>query len=96
MSVATGTITLRFFGALRQAIGQREVGLPWAGATVEEVLRRFADESSEEVRSFIFDRQGRRWRSLLLLLNEEPVEDSQATRVADGDILALLLPLAGG
>ncbi len=89
-------IALRLYGPLRAAVGQPEVRLPCAGATVEEVLVRFVEERDDDIRSFIFDGQGNRWRSLIVLLDGEPVQDSQATRVKAGDVISLLLPLAGG
>ncbi len=89
-------ITLRLFGPLRDAVGQAQICLPCAGATVKEVMVRFAEERGDAVRPFIFDGEGNLWRSLILLLNGEPIGDSQSTRVKAGDVLSLLLPLAGG
>ncbi|NIO76580.1 MAG: hypothetical protein GTN69_12025 [Armatimonadetes bacterium] len=96
MSVDAPLVTLRFFGALRDTIGQKEVCLPCAGGTVKEILLRFVEEHGDAVRHFIFDEQGNQWRSLLLLLNDEPIEDNQETHVKAGDVISLLLPLAGG
>ncbi|MDH4180227.1 MAG: MoaD/ThiS family protein [Armatimonadota bacterium] len=89
-------ITLRLFGPLRDAVGQAEICLPCAGATVKEALVRFAEERGDAVRPFILDGQGDLWRSVILLLNGEPVGDSAETRLKAGDVISLLLPLAGG
>ncbi len=40
MSEATGTVTVRVYGALRHAVGGREVHLACEGATVKETLPR--------------------------------------------------------
>ncbi len=96
MNCDSSMIALRLFGPLRDAVGQPEISLPCAGATVRDVLVRFAEERGDAVRPFIFDGQGNQWRSLILLLNGEPVRDSQSTRVKQGDVISLLLPLAGG
>jgi molybdopterin converting factor small subunit len=89
-------IALRLFGPLRDAVGQAEICLPYAGATVKEALVRFAEERGDAVRPFIFDGQGDLWRSVILLLNGEPIGDSTETQVKVGDVISLLLPLAGG
>ncbi|MFB3883385.1 MAG: MoaD/ThiS family protein [Armatimonadota bacterium] len=96
MSSGSAAVTLRLFGPLRNAVGQREVQLPCAGATVTETLARLAKEWGDSVRPFIFDRQGNQMRSLILLVNDEPVEDSKLTVVHGGDVVSVLLPLAGG
>ncbi len=96
MSSDTALATLRLFGPLRDAIGQAEVRLPCTGVTVKKTLVRFAEERGDPVRSFILDGQGNQWRSLIVLLNGEPIEDSQETHVKEDDVISLLLPLAGG
>ncbi len=96
MSSGSAAVTLRLFGPLRNAVGQREVQLPCAGGTIGETLLRLADEWGDCVRPFIFDKQGNQVRSLILLLNDEPVGDSKATVVHAGDVVSVLLPLAGG
>lgn len=92
----TETVTVRVFGALRQAIGRSEMQLPCAGASVRDVLIRLIAESAGEAGSYIFDKQGNLWRSLMLLVNDEPVEDAFRQRTNAGDVICLLLPLAGG
>jgi len=89
-------VTVRVFGALRQAIGQNEVKLPCAGATVRDVLVQLGQVSNGDVASYIFDKQGDLWRSLMLLVNDEPVSDARCQKTNPGDVITLLLPLAGG
>ncbi len=89
-------ISLRLFGALRDAAGKKEVELPCAGSTVKEALAQFVAESGGDVGRFIFDDRGNQWRSLMLLLNDDPVEDAEQTVLNAGDVVSLLLPLAGG
>jgi molybdopterin converting factor small subunit len=92
----SGLVTLRLFGALSTAVGKRELQLPCAGATVAEALIEFVERCGEQARGFVFDRQGHRSRSLMVLLNEEPVGGAEEARLKPGDVLTLLLPLAGG
>jgi molybdopterin converting factor small subunit len=90
------TITLRLFGPLRSVTGKREVQLPCAGSTVREALKHFATAGGNAVERFIYDGQGNKHRSIILLLNEEPISDGQDARLQAGDVISLLLPLAGG
>jgi len=96
MSDNSGAVTLRLFGPLRDAVGRREVSIACGECTVMTALTQFADDSSEMVRQLVFDGQGNQRRSLILLVNDEPVQDSRETRVRAGDVISLLLPLAGG
>jgi molybdopterin converting factor small subunit len=91
-----GTITLRLFGALRHAVGSREVELPCSEATLGEALQEFTASHTPGVSGMIFDKQGHIWSSLILLLNEEPAADGPQTRVKPGDVVSVLMPLAGG
>jgi len=95
MTVSCDQITLRLFGPLRQAVGQTEVQLECAGGTGTDALVSLAEERPD-VRRFILDGEGDIWRGLILLLNDEPVTDGRATHVRAGDVITILLPLAGG
>ncbi len=89
-------VTVRVFGALRQAIGRSEVQLPYADETVRGTLLRLTADSDAEISGYIFDKQGNVWRSLMLLVNDEPVEDALQQATRPGDVICLLLPVAGG
>lgn len=95
-TVQADIVTVRVFGALRQALGQSEVKLPCAGATVKDALVQLGQASSDDVARYIFDKQGDLWRSLMLLVNGEPVSDALCQKTNPGDVITLLLPLAGG
>ena len=96
MSGSGGTVTLRLYGALRQAAGSREVELPCPGGTVKQVLRDFAEAHVPRAANLLFDRQGNIWSSLIVLVNEEPVAHEGPTPVQAGDVVSVLMPLAGG
>jgi molybdopterin converting factor small subunit len=91
-----GTVTLRLYGALRQAAGSREVEVPCGEATLQEALQQFAEKHVPRAAEMLFDRQGMIWSSLILLLNEEPAADGPRTPVKAGDVVSVLMPLAGG
>jgi molybdopterin converting factor small subunit len=44
----------------------------------------------------MFDHAGEIWRSLILLLNDEPTALGAETPVQAGDVVTVLMPLAGG
>lgn len=96
MSNDTAAVTLRLFGPLRTVVGRNQVHVCCAGGTVRESLARFAEDYGDAVRPFIFDEQGNQRLSLILLLNGEPVRESDQVRVSAGDEIGVLLPLAGG
>ena len=96
MSGSDGTVTLRLYGALRQVAGSRDVELPCPGVTVKEALQQFAEKHVPRAAEMLFDRQGNVWSSLIVLLNEEPAEYGPQTPVKAGDVVTVLMPLAGG
>jgi len=89
-------VKVRVFGPLREVVGEKSVSVPYAGMTVAEALARFADEHGAAVRRMLFDSQGHRLRSLILLLNNQTVDESDTNRLQGGDVIMVLLPLAGG
>jgi len=96
MTTEPTNITLRLFGPLVTALGRKEIGLAWAEGTVREALLSFVEEHGASARSFLFDSHGDLWKSLIVLVNDEPVGDLQTTPVRAGDTISILLPLAGG
>jgi len=95
MSASGDLVEVRLFGPLRTLVGQKSVTLPYAGLKIDDALARFVDDHTDSVRSMLFDSQGRRRRSIILLLNDQTVED-EAERLRSGDVISVLLPLAGG
>jgi molybdopterin converting factor small subunit len=91
-----GNITLRLFGPLREIVGAKALSRPYAEMTPADALARFADEHGDSVRPMLFDSQGRRRRSLILLLNDQTLGEGEGVRLQGGDVLSVLLPLAGG
>jgi molybdopterin converting factor small subunit len=96
MSECNGGVTVRLHGALRHAVGTRDVVLSDGVGTIGDALRLLAEQHGERAARMIFDRQGSVWRSLILLVNEEPASFGPETPVGSGDTISILLPLAGG
>jgi len=95
MSTNGNHVEIRLFGPLRATIGEKSLSLPYAGMMIDDALERFADEQGEAVRPMLFDSQGNRLRSIILLLNDHTV-DPDGERLRGGDVVTVLLPLAGG
>ncbi len=95
MSANGATITVRLYGALRHAVGSREVDLSCEQVTLKDALQHLAEEHTR-TSDLLFDREGNVWGSVILLLNDEPAADGPATPVKDGDVVSILMPLAGG
>ena len=70
--------------------------MPCGEATLKEALQHFAEKHAPCAAEMLFDRQGQIWSSLILLLNEEPARDGPQTPVKAGDVVSVLMPLAGG
>ena len=95
MSANGNLVELRLFGPLRNLVGRKSIELPYAGMQIDDALARFASEQGDSVRPLLYDSQGRRRRSIILLLNEQTVDDERQF-LRTGDVVSVLLPLAGG
>ena len=95
MSTNGNLVEMRLFGPLRAVVGQKSLSLPYAGMMIDDALERFADEQGEAVRPMLFDSRGNRLRSIILLVNDRTV-DYDGQRLCSGDVVSVLLPLAGG
>jgi len=91
-----GNITFRLFGPLREIVGAKAVSRPYAEMTAADALTRFADEQGDSVKPMLFDSEGRRRRSVIILLNDQTLGECEGVRLRGGDVLSVLLPLAGG
>jgi MoaD family protein len=89
-------IKLRLFAGLRDAVGEKEVKMEESDITLKELLQKFAASRGEKVRDFLFDSEGNVWRSVMLLINDEPADRELQTKVKSGDVVSILLPTAGG
>jgi len=88
-------IRLRLFSSLREIAGSKEVEVEGEELSIGQALIRFADRF-EKAREVLFDRDGRLFPSVLLLVNGESAEGGEMARVKSGDVVSVLLPTAGG
>jgi MoaD family protein len=89
-------ITLKLFASLRDAVGQKEVEIAKDSATLKEVLDYLSQTYGEKVKDYLFDSEGNIWQSVMLLVNDQPLDRDPAVALKDGDIVSILLPTAGG
>lgn len=89
-------IKLRLFASLRELAGAKEVEVEGDGISIEQALERLADRLGESAKPILFDGEGEVWASVLLLVNGDAASHGPATTVKTGDVVAVLLPTAGG
>ena len=89
-------IKLRLFSSLRELAGTKEVTVEGDGISVKQALEQLAGRLGEQARAILFDGNGEVWASVLLLVNGDAATNGPATRVKAGDVVAVLLPTAGG
>ena len=89
-------IKMRLFSSLRDLAGRKEVEVEGDGISIEQALAKLAAKLGEPAKPILFDGNGSVWSSVLLLVNGDAASDGAATVVKSGDVVAVLLPTAGG
>jgi MoaD family protein len=95
-------ITVKFFAALRDITGQKEVKLQLRKneGTVLVVLEKLSKEYGKNFREYVFDTENHRsLRSQVsVMLNGQSIRNLEnlKTRIRDGDTIAILPPISGG
>nr|MDO8132903.1 ubiquitin-like small modifier protein 1 [Candidatus Njordarchaeum guaymaensis] len=95
-------ITVKFFAALREITGKREVRLQLGKKeeTVLEVLDKLSNEYGKNFKEYVFDTQNHRsLRSQVsIMVNGQSIRNFEdlKTLIKDGDTIAILPPISGG
>ncbi len=89
-------IKLRLFSGLRDLAGTKEVTIEGDGISIKQALEQLAARLGDGAKPILFDGNGEVWASVLLLVNGDAASDGPATTVKSGDVVAVLLPTAGG
>ena len=95
-------ISVRFFTALREITGKKEETLKFKDdqpVTITLVLNVLAKRYGKDFFEYVFDRRGGQVRSFLqFLVNGRSAStfDGLETKLADGDVLAIIPPVGGG
>lgn len=89
-------IKLKLFSSLRELAGAKEVEIEGNGMSIKQALEKLASKLGEQAKPMLFDGSGDVSPSVLLLVNGDAAGDGPATKVKSGDVIAILLPTAGG
>ena len=90
-------VSVEYSAQLKRAIGRvREDLKVEAGTTAQDLLRQIAEREGGDVESFLIKSDGRLSPTVLLCVNDEQVLWSAPRELADGDVVSLATPIAGG
>ena len=89
-------IKVRLFSGLRDLAGTKEVTVEGDEISIKQALEQLAARLGEQAKTILFDGNGEVWASVLLLVNGDAASDGPAPTVKSGDVVAVLLPTAGG
>jgi len=95
-------VSVRFFTSLREITGKREETLEFSGretVTVDRVLKRLAERYGKGFVEYVYDRKTGDVKGFLqFLVNGRSAStlDALDTKLADGDVLAIIPPVGGG
>lgn len=90
-------VTIEYGAQAKKAAGvaREEVELD-GPRTVEEVIRRVARKRGDELRSLLFDDDGRLQQSILLFIGGRQVVGDKPADLQDRDVITILSPISGG
>jgi MoaD family protein len=95
-------VSVRFFTTLREVVGKKEEILEFPRGetvTVDKVLKRLTLRYGKEFVQYVYDgKTGEVKGFLQFLVNGRSASSFEglATRLADGDVLAIVPPVGGG
>jgi len=95
-------VSVRFFTSLREITGKREQALEFSSGetvTVDVVLKRLAERYGKSFAEYVFDSKTGEVKGFLqFLVNGRSASTLNGlnTKLADGDVLAIIPPVGGG
>ena len=90
---------VRLFANLRELAGQRAVvEETHSGASVGEVLQKICERFGTKFREQVLDKRGQPNENIKVLLNGHHILflNGTATKLKDGDVIAIFPPVGGG
>ena len=90
-------VTLEYFGQLRQAAGiaSEQVEAP-AATTAQGILKSVATKYGGVFKQVVIDEKGSIRPSLLVVLNDVPMDKEKLQALKDGDRIMLITAISGG
>lgn len=95
-------VSVRFFTILREVTGKKEELLEFpdgTAVTVNKVLEKLAERHGKGFVEYVFEHDSKELKGFLqFLVNGRNVAsfDGMDTKLADGDVLAIIPPVGGG
>jgi MoaD family protein len=95
-------ISVRFFTTLREVTGKKEETIKFKTSktvTVNAIIEKLAKEYGKSFTDYVFDRRTGKVKGFLqFLINGRSASTNKGldTKLADGDILAIIPPVGGG
>ena len=87
-----------FLPVLPEAIGRKELGVEFAGETINDLIEHLVARYGRKARQALYDKKGRLDPMIQVLLNGEKwvTHDQLDTALQDGDDVILMIMMAGG
>ncbi len=92
------TVIVKLFPGMSEVLGGNMLSVTTRAGTVDELLNCLAARYGKEFTAWVFDEDGEFRDGLLITVNSTAIGnlDGLATVLQDGDVLSIILPVAGG
>lgn len=90
-------VTIEYGAQAKKAAGVASEEVELDGLrTVEEVIFHVAQTRGNDLRSLLFDGDGKLQRSILLFIGDHQVRGEAGVDLKDRDVITILSPISGG
>ena len=89
-------VTVHYFGQLRNHAGVESESREVASGDIMELARSLSEADGEDFQRALLADDGSLRPSVMLLVNESPVQKDALPQLKDGDTLTLMTAIAGG